>query len=223
MKKLATILMLVLVLLLSTSCFNKNKQPDNPIEQPGVPSEPGFNEDGSIVYVDMKDGDYDKIDEMHSEVGNKINISVITESRGVILNANYAVDGNKVSYTVEKLNMLPSDGDINKLPESMSTIYSGTAHVNEKGELVDDADGAVVLPEGTSLLGNMNFSQENFKDGKRSPYGFEGSVASVKGFLGFEVDVNDMKVKVDYTDAGISSIILTYTKGEAKVTITYKF
>ena len=220
MKKIAAIFLLISMLFLVTSCdISDIFQETEPDDQ----SQPGFNPDGSIIYAEMTDSDYDKISELHSAVGNKVAVSVITENLGAILKADYAIDGELITYTVEKLNMLPSDGDINKLPDSMISTYTGTAHINENGELVDDSDGEVALPEGTALAGNMDFSPDNFENGKRSPYGFEGNVKSVQDFLGVDLTVNSMSVKVDYTDSGISTIVLNYTKGSAKITITYKF
>ena len=217
MKKLIIIIMLISALLLSTSCGII------PLPNPDAPGEPGINPDGSIDYVDMTGNDYAKIEELYALVGNKVDISVKTESLGVTLNATYAIGGDTVTYSVETLNMLPSDGNIENLPESMISTITGAAHINENGELVDDGDGTVALPEGTTVAGVMDFSEGNFKDGKRSPYGFEGEVASVKDFLGADVDVDSMYAKVDYTDAAISSITLTYTRGNATVTITYTF
>ena len=219
MKKLLILVLICSMLMLATSC----QLYDYIAQLPSGDNGPTVNPDGTITYVDMTAADYDEINKLMDKIGENVTVKVVSNNRGAVLSAEYVITADSVSYTVEQLNMLPEDADINKLPESMTTTYSGEAHRNEAGELIDDSGEAVVLPEGEVMAGSINFSEDNIREGKRSPYGFEGEVVSVSKLLGVKMDVESMHVKVDYSEDAIVRIVLTYVKDKATVTVTYEF
>ena len=219
MKKLAIILLVLSMLLISTSCELYHF-----IEQlPTGGNDPTVNPDGTINYVEMSAADYDVLNELMDDISNNFTVRVKSENRGAVLNAEYIISDDKIQYTVETIAMLPEDGDISKLPVSMLETLTGEAIRGENGDILDDDNAAVVLPEGDTIKGNIKFDEGYFRNGKRSPSGFEGDVISVSSFLGIKMSVDSMKVKVDYSDAGITTIVLYYVKDGANVTVTYEF
>ena len=218
MKKLAILLLIFSMLLLMTSCDIY----DLITQLAGGGNGPSEDPDDNN-YSEMTDSDYDQLNELFENIGENLTVKVESNNRGVILNAEYVISEDSVRYTVEQLNMLPEDADINKLPESMITEYSGEAHLNENGEIIDEGGEVILLPEGEVMSGNISFDEKNFRDGKRSADGFEGEAISVPAFLGVDMQVDSMNVKVDYSETGISRMILTYIKGDATVTVIYEF
>ena len=218
MKKLAILLLIFSMLLLMTSCDIY----DLITQLAGGGNGPSEDPDDNN-YSEMTDSDYDQLNELFENIGENLTVKVESNNRGVILNAEYVISEDSVRYTVEQLNMLPEDADINKLPESMITEYSGEAHLNENGEIIDEGGEVILLPEGEVMSGNISFDEKNFRDGKRSADGFEGEAISVPAFLGVDMQVDSMNVKVDYSETGISRLILTYIKGDATVTVIYEF
>ena len=207
------------MLLISTSCELYHF-----IEQlPTGGNDPTVNPDGTINYVEMSAADYDVLNELMDDISNNFTVRVKSENRGAVLNAEYIISDDKIQYTVETIAMLPEDGDISKLPVSMLETLTGEAIRGENGDILDDDNAAVVLPEGDTIKGNIKFDEGYFRNGKRSPSGFEGDVISVSSFLGIKMSVDSMKVKVDYSDAGITTIVLYYVKDGANVTVTYEF
>lgn len=219
MKKLAIFVLVLSMLFIATSCELYQF-----IEQlPTGGNDPTVNPDGTINYVEMSAADYDVLNELMEDIGNNFTVKVRSENRGAVLNAEYVITEDKITYTVESLAMLPEDGDISKLPVSMVESRSGEAIRGENGDILDDDNNAVVLPEGDTVKGNIRFDEGFFRNGKRSPSGFEGDVISVSSFLGVKMSVDSMKVRVDYTDSAITSIVLYYVKDGANVTVTYEF
>lgn len=218
MKKLAIILLIFSMLLLTTSC----EVYDFIMQLPSGDNGPTVNPDGTINYVEMTAADYDQLNKLMKEVGNNLTVKVVSNNRGAILNAEYVITGDTVRYTVEQLNMLPTDADINKLPDSMATAYSGEAHLNSKGEIIDDHGEAIALPDGELTSGSFKFDEDNFRNGKRSPDGFEGEVISVSSLLGLKLEVDSMNIKVDYSEEIITRIVLTYVQDDNTVTVTYE-
>ena len=219
MKKLLVILMIFSMLFLATSC-----QVYEFIQKlPSGDMEPTVNPDGTINYVEMSAEEYDKLNALIQEVSKNATVTVTSTNSGAVLNAVYVITNDRVEYTIDQLAMLPEDADINKLPESMIESYSGVAFKNGNGDLVDENNAPVVLPEGSTVSGKFNFSESNFRNGKRSPDGFEGDVISVSALFGVKMSVESMHVKVDYSDAGITRIAINYVKDGAKVTVTYEF
>ena len=219
MKKLLVILMICSMLFLATSC-----QVYDFIQQlPSGDMEPTVNPDGTINYVEMSAEDYDQLNALIEEVSKNVTVTVTSTNSGAVLNAVYVITNDRVEYTVDQLAMLPEDADINKLPESMIETYSGVVLKNGNGDLVDENNVPVALPESDIVSGEFNFSESNFRNGKRSPYGFEGDVISVSALFGIKMSVDSMHVKVDYSDAGITRIAIDYVKDGASVTVTYEF
>ena len=219
MKRFITILLILSILLLTTSC----ELLDFVNSLPSGDNDPTVNPDGSINYVDMTPADYDQINKLVTKLGTNVAIRVVSNNRGALLTAEYVISDEAVVYSVEQLNMLPEDADINKLPDSMTSTYSGVARFNESGEIVTESGEVIALPEGEVLTGKFNFNEDNFREGKRSPTGFEGEVISVSSLLGVKINVDSMKVKVDYHETAIARIVLTYVKDGATVTVTYAF
>lgn len=217
-KRLLTILLIISMLLLTTSC----EVYDFIMQLPSGDNGPTVNPDGTITYVDMTAADYDEINKLMDKTGDNVTVKVTSNNRGAILNAEYVITADTVRYTVDQLNKLPEDADINKLPGAMSSSYSGEARINENGEIVSDGE-QIALPEGEVMSGKLNFNEDNFRNGKRSPTGFEGEVISVSSLMGVKMNVDSMTVKVDYDETAISRIILTYVKDKATVTVTYEF
>ena len=219
MKKLLAIFLILSILLFTTSCQFMDFADklfgslDNTEETP----------DDTPDYKEMTPEDYDELNSLLTKVDDTITIARVSENLGATLRAEYVVSPDSVRYTVEQLNKLPEDADINKLPSSMVSTYSGVATKNENGVLVTEDGEEIALPEGELSKGAFHFDESNFKEGKRYDTGFEGEVLSVSALLGVETSITSMYVRVTYNDASISAIVLTYTSGSANVTVTYTF
>ena len=220
MKKFLAIFLILSMLLFTTSCQlkifadklfgNANGTED------GTPDE-------TPAYKDMTPEDYSELNNLVTKLEGNLTVRITSDDRGAILNAEYVISGNTVRYSVEQLNKLPEDADINKLPSSMVSTYTGEATMNENGVLVTDDGVEIALPDGEFTKGSFTFDESNFKGGKRYDTGFEGECISVSALLGIETSITSMTVKVTYDATAISTIVLNYTNGSAMVTVTYTF
>lgn len=221
MKKFLAIFLILSILLFTTSCQLKDFADKIFGALDGSGEETP--DDNAPAYKEMTPEDYEQLNDLLTKVDNTLTIQVVSDNRGATLHAEYVISDDSVSYSVEQLNKLPEDADINKLPSSMVSTYSGVATKNENGVLVTDDGEEIVLPEGFVAKGAFTFDESNFKEGKRYDTSFEGEVISVSALLGIETNITSMTVKVTYDATAISTIVLTYTSGSANVTLTYTF
>jgi hypothetical protein len=74
-----------------------------------------------------------------------------------------------------------------------------------------------------SLKGNFNFDESNFKNIVAGNNSFEAEVISPTQFYGADVDISNLKVKVDYTDTALAKMIISYSTDNATIQTVYAF
>ena len=105
------------------------------------------------------------LQELSQKQYSKVELDIQTVTGDVELNANYLLTNSNVTYSVEQLNLLPSDGDLTNVSQNHKTTILGTATI--KNGKVEKFDGkAVDIPTYNDLRGAFNFNESNFKNVK---------------------------------------------------------
>ena len=153
---------------------------------------------------------------------SKVKLDIKTVTGDVELNASYTLTSQKVTYSVEQLNLLPPDGDLTNISPDCKVTLSGTATI--KNGKVDKLDGeAVTLPSYNELKGAFNFQQSYFKNVKTEKGKLTADVSSVSGFMGNSQNWSNMKIVVTYSDTALQKLEITYKTTNSTVTTVYEF
>ncbi len=174
----------------------------------------------SFISCKPKPTVYTSLNELCDVHYNEITVEVETETNGACLKAEYVLTSNQVTYEIEQLNMLPTDGDFSDI--SYKTLFSGTAEI-QNGQVVKLDDVPVSLPSYDTLKGSFNFDEANFTDVITSDGQFDAKVVSPSSFMGATTDATDMSVTVEYSESAFVKITLSYRTAHSKVTTVYSF
>lgn len=210
-KAVITFMIVALLLACMTACadFRGDKNP------------PSSNNGGSNVPNEAST--YELLAEMVDKDYSKIEIDIVTTTDFAELNSNYVLTQTNVAYTIEKLNLLPSDGNVTDLPSNYKRKIEGQARI-ENGKIVEfDGSNDVTLPSYDELNGNFNFDEDNFKNAVISDNFFKADVVSPSRFYGANVNMNNLKVTVKHNGKEISQISISYTTSNATVQTIYLF
>lgn len=222
MKKIILFVTLSIVLLMCLTACSGSKDPE---QKPTAPEETTIetstqapNENPTVTKTV-----YELLDSLAKQDYSKIEIDVVTQSDFAQLCANYVLTQTDVTYSIEQLNLLPSDGNVENLPENYKTTVTGTALVKD-GEIVEfDGDQRIAFPSYNVLKGGFHFDPSNFKDVVVQEDSFSASVISPSRFYGTDIDVEDLRIGVDYSQSAMQRITVTYQTKNAAVETVYTF
>lgn len=219
MKKIIiSILMLCALLVSMAGCaLPENPTPTPPGENP--PSENPPAENPPAENPPAEQTVYEKLDSLAEKAYKRVSLSVVTNTNGIELCAEYMISANNVIYSVEKLNLIDPDGD---LTADYKTRFVGSASVS--GGEIKTLDGAVVdLPSVEELKGRFNFDESNFENVKNANNSFHAEVISPSELYGSNVNAQNMEIEVAYSETALVKIVITYNTSASAVTTTYEF
>ena len=165
---------------------------------------------------------YDVLNDLTTQSYKKIQLDITTLTGDIELKANYALTENKVEYSIEQLNLLPSDGDLNDVSPDYKTTIQGSATV-ENGKVTKLDDEAVNLPEYNELKGAFDFKESSFQNIQSENGRFAADVADVSAFVGVDKTISDMKIVVEYSDTAFQKITISYKTSNSTVMTVYVF
>lgn len=184
----------------------------------------------SLCACEMVDVFWDKITppqttcEVIAELAEKnytsISISIDTETDGITLCARYTVTSAEVAYSIEKMNLLPTDGSAPSPDEK--TVLTGTATI-ENGKITGIDGKALDLPTENELKGAFNFNESHLSNIEETDGRFTATVTSPSDFMGRETDAFDMSVVVEYDAVALKTIRLSYKTPLSTVNAVYAF
>ena len=207
-KKIASILMILALLMAFVSC-NGNNGNDT---QGGTDTDQTTNT--KTVYV--------RLDALAKKNYSSVYLDITTTTGMLELNSSYEITKESVVYSVERLNTLPSDGNIATADKSYKTTLSGSAVIVD-GK-VESLDGDPVdIPLYAVLLGSFNFSERYFANVEESDGRFSADVVSPSDFFDTQKAVENMHITVEYNSSSLKSIVITYNTETSDVTIAYQF
>ena len=207
MKKSIIALILSIVLLICMTACSGTQNPEPTPDDSNSPATPTI---------------YDKLDDFSDLNYQQIKLTIVTVTGDIQLSANYTLTQNNVSYSVEQLNMLPSNGDLTGISPEYKTTHTGYAKIVDGKVTELDGEG-VTLPSYDELKGNFSFAESNFKNVTTQGNYLSADVDSPSSFYGSTVNVQNMKVTVEYTETALSKIVITYQTANSTVTTTYEF
>ena len=212
-KTIITLTILALLLMCMTACTSIDIGGDT-----GISSS-----NGGGSNVTNKPTIYDTLAEMVNKDYSKIEIDVVTTTTFAELNSSYILTQDNVAYTIEKLNLLPSDGNVTDLPSNYKTKVTGYALI-QNGQIVEfDGGNDVTIPSYNELKGNFNFDEDNFKNVIVKNDSFKADVVSPARFYGANVNISNLKVEVEHDGTQIRQITIFYILSNAIVETQYKF
>lgn len=165
---------------------------------------------------------YDILNELATQPYSKVKLDIFTVTGDVELKASYTLTGSEVSYSVEQLNLLPSDGNIENVSPDYKVTLSGSATV-ENGKITKVDGEAVSIPSYDELKGSFKFKESNFKNIQIENGKITADVVSSSEFFGTNKTINNMKITVEYTDSALQKITITYNTINSAVTTVYEF
>ena len=214
MKKIIiSILMLCALLVSMAGCaLPENPTPTPPGENPPSENPPAENPPAEQTV-------YEKLDSLAERAYKRVSLSIVTNTNGIELCAEYMMSANNVIYSVEKLNLIDPNGD---LSADYKTRLVGSAAVS--GGEIKTLDGAAVdLPSVEELKGCFNFDENNFKNVENANNSFRAEVISPSELYGSDVNAQDMTIEVEYSETALVKIVITYKTSASDVTTTYEF
>ena len=205
MKKIIILLITVAMLLMCmTAC-------DGPTNHPTLPPD------------NPKQTVYELLDDLANKNYSNIEIDIVITTEFAELYSNYVLTQNEVVYSVEKLNLLPSDGNMIDLMSNYKTTVTGYALI-ENGQVINlDGNKDISIPSYNQLKGNFNFDEGNFLNAVVGENLFEADVVIPSQFYGAYVDMSNLKVKVEYNETSLTQITISYNTINARVQTVYVF
>ena len=103
------------------------------------------------------------------------------------------------------------------------SVISGYASI-ENGVVVEiDGNNDVAIPSYEVLRGAFNFDESNLKNVILGENSFEADIVSPMRFYGTYIAIDDLKVKVEYTQSSLKQLIIFYNTANAAVKTVYSF
>lgn len=217
MKKiLLSIVLLLAMITAMVSCNQKNPEPAPQTTTPDSQQTVGGDIQETPKTV------WEILQELSQKQYSKVKLDIQTVTGDIELNANYILTNNDVTYSVEQLNLLPSDGDLTNVSQNHKTTILGTATI--KNGKVEKFDGkAVDIPTYNELKGAFNFKESNFKNVKIENGKLTADVTSVSNFMGTSKNLSNMKIVVTYNDTALQKLEIIYNTTNSTVTTVYEF
>ncbi len=213
MKKILLSLIFMMILLLCiTSCGGEDST--------GTDSSTDSENQGTVD--NNEKSIYETLNELCEKEYSKITLDISTVSKGIELKSNYVLSKSNVTYSVEKLNQFPTDGNFENIPSDFKSKLEGVATI-ENGKVTALNGDAVTIPEYDELSGNFKFDKNYFTDVKEEEGKFTATVSSPSDFLNRNELLSDMKITIQYNQNGFESIVITYETSNSSVNISYVF
>ena len=214
MKKIIISILLILAILATfVACDDKGNNQNN---------KNGTDTEQTTPNPEVVKTTYDILNELATQSYSKVKLDISTVTGDVELKASYTLTGLEVSYSVEQLNLLPSDGNIENVSPDYKVTLSGSATV-ENGKITKIDDEAISIPSYDELKGAFNFTESNFKNIQIENGKITADVVSSSEFFGTNKTINNMKITVEYTDSALQKITITYNTINSAVTTVYEF
>lgn len=232
MKKLLISVILILTLLGCTVACNTPHPDteDDPVSSGGAGESSPFPESNVTTDETSEPGEseeplgsvYELLSKLSAQSYSKVNLDITTVTGDITLNAGYILTEKNITYSIERLNMLPTDGTLdNALPDYKKTI-TGTAVV-ENGVITSFDGEAVTLPTYDELKGAFHFSESNFQNVIEGEGTFAAHVVSPLDLLGTERELSDMEIYVEYDSTSLRKVTISYKTAGSVVTVRYDF
>lgn len=152
----------------------------------------------------------------------RIELEINTKNSFANLSSNYVLTDSEVTYSIERLNLLPADGDITGMAYDYKNTISGSASV-ENGQITKLDGNDVTLPEYDQLTGCFNFNVDNMENVSVKNNRLVADIISPADFYGAEVEMEDLRITVEYTDSAIVEINISYKLLDTTVKTVYSF
>ena len=165
---------------------------------------------------------YEKLDGFAALNYQKIKLDIKTVTGDIELSASYTLTKNEVTYSVEQLNLLPTDGNLTGISPDYKTVLTGTAKI-VNGKVTEFGGQSVTLPSYKELKGGFSFAESNLKHTVVKNNSLTADIISPSVFYGAEVSAENMKIEVEYTEAALSRVTVTYNTEYSTVTAVYVF
>ncbi len=165
---------------------------------------------------------YETLNGLLDKEYNSMTVSIeTTQSMGTLTNT-YAVskvdNGTKVEYTCQQFAEFGEDYTVpaNRIESKTGyVVYSNGNVVESSGDAV-----SVTLPQAAVI--NIDLNKDNLTDVQQGEGTFTASVVDPSALLQGATGCSDMTITVNYTNDGITSVVISYTtSSNMSVVATY--
>ena len=165
---------------------------------------------------------YEKLDGFAAQSYRKIKLDITTVTGDIELSASYTLTKSDVTYSVEQLSLLPTDGNLTGVSPDHKMVLTGTAKI-VNGKVTAFDGQSVTLPSYKELKGGFHFDESNLKNAVVKNNSLTADVISPSVFYGADVSAENMKIEAEYTEAALSRVTVTYSTEHSTVTSVYVF
>lgn len=159
-------------------------------------------------------------------VGYPVILTVKTTEDGNVFNGNYTItehgDVRAADYSYEKLSTFEIGDDDVVIPEDFKTTYTGRIKIKD-GKIIEQNGAALnVAIEALNVRG-LALPTSALTNVKAERGLFSADITSLKTVTGLDLAASDAKINITYTDAKITTIVLSYSTTSYHTEMTYRF
>lgn len=217
MKKIMSIVLLFALLMAFSACSKKEE-----VQTPNSENSEGEALQQDKSPLETQKTVYDVLNELSKQQYQKVHLHINTHTGDIELNANYSLTKNEVVYSVEQMNLLPTNGMLNGASFEPKKTFEGTATI-QNGTVIQFDGDEVTLPVYDELKGSFDFKESYFRNVQTEDGKFSAEVVSVSGFLGTDRQLSNMKIAVSYEETSLKKLVITYQTANSTVNTVYEF
>lgn len=188
----------------------------------GDPSTGDSSSGSDTIDTEEKQAICELLNELSRASYKTVRLDITTQTGELELKGEYVLTAKEVTYLVERMNLLPEDGDPEGVSPDAKTVLKGSATI-ENGTVTKLDGDAVELPDYDALKGAFDFKESYFQNVEKKNGAFYADVVSAGAFLGTDQALNNVKLTVQYNDSALEKMVITYQTANATVTTEYVF
>ncbi len=170
---------------------------------------------------------YTQLNQMLSTAGYPVTLTTKTTENNYVFRSDYSITEESgtcsVDYSYERLStfVITDDGEI-ILPEDFKTTYTGNVKVRN-GKIIEQDGAEVDIDVSAFDVKGITLSESALTNVQTSEGSFSAKIPSLKTVAGIDVNSSDAAIAIQYTDAKITKITITYSTASYQSEMVYKF
>ncbi len=206
------IVLIAIIVALVVVCFRTCRKKNAPDDAEGA------NQAQTDIYV--------KLNSLLNGIGYPVILTVKTTEGENVFNGSYTItehgDVRAASYSYEKLNTFEIRDDEVVIPEDFKTTCSGQIKT-KNGKIIEQNGAALNLSVEALDVKGFSLTESALTNVKTERGIFSADITSLKTVTGIDLAANDAKINITYTDAKITTIVLSYSTTSHHTEMTYRF
>ena len=165
---------------------------------------------------------YETLSELAQKEYSRVCLDIDTTAAQMTLHSRFVFQAEKVSYAVEQMNKLPTDGNLENIPMADKHTVTGELSA-QKGQDVFIEDLGIALPSYDRLASSFDFNESYFENAVIQSDSFCADVIAPADFLGISEEITSLGVQISFTASALTCVSLQYQTPSASVVMVYTF